>query len=176
VTLPPGFERRIAAGLALVAVVCLSWQVVMKQRIINNLAQVYDMKPAPAGRKAVIIGAEPWMKWRGAPVNFDPYVWAGMHYLRRSRAIFLNSAWLDAPISMIEPRAPHSCSYSDPYPMAECLSGFNGKPWLPAPELAVGVYEHRGAPDPIPPDRLARALRLVRLPIQAGYLSFYGRR
>lgn len=176
VTLLPVFERRFTVVLALVACVCLSWQVVMKQKIIDDLAQVYDSPPAPARARAVIIGSEPWMKWAGAPVNFDPYVWAGVHYLRRSKAVLMNGAWLDAPISMIEPRAPHTCSYSDPYPMAECLSGVNGKPEMPAPELAVAVDEHRGAPISISTEGLAKSLGLVRLPIHAGYLSFYGRR
>ncbi len=174
--LRPVLERRFTVALGLVACVSLSWQAVMKHRIINDLAQVYDSPPAPAHEKAVIIGSEPWVKWAGAPVNFDPYVWAGAHYLRRSKAVLMNGAWLDAPISMIEPRAPHTCSYSDPYPMAECLSGVNGKPTIPAPELAVAVDEHRGAPEPISTEGLAKSMGLVRLPIRAGYLSFYGRR
>ncbi len=172
VRLPQRLEGRLAAGLALVAFTCLSWQAVMKQKIIRDLAQLYDAPPAPAGRKAVVIGAEPWMKWRGAPVNFDPYVWVGAHYLRRSKAVLLNSPWLDAPISILQPAAPHTCSFSDPYPMAECMSG---GPSMPMPDLAIAVNERRGAPDPIPTDRLARSLGLRPLPIKAAYLSLYGR-
>ncbi len=172
--LRPRAEHRLTVALGLLAAVCLSWQVVMKHRIIQTLGQAYDAPPAPVQRKAVVLAAEPWMKWPGAPVNFDPYIWAGLHYLRRSKAIFLNSAWLDAPISMLEPAAPHYCSFSDPFPMAECL--WVQKRSMPAPDLAIAVNENRGAPDPIPTDRLAKSLGLVRLPIKAGFLSFYGRR
>ncbi len=173
-TLRSRVEHRLTAAMALLAAVCLTWQVVMKQRIIETLAQVYDAPPARVQRKAVVLASEPWMKWPGSPVNFDPYVWAGLHYLRRSKAVFLNSTWLDAPISMLQPAAPHYCSYSDPFPMAECL--WVQKRSLPAPDLAIAVDEHRGAPDPIPTDRLAKSLGLARLPIKAGFLSFYGRR
>jgi hypothetical protein len=173
VSLGPRLERRLSAGLAALAFVCLSWQAAMKHQIIGNLAPLYDAPLAPARRMAVVIGAEPWMKWPGAPVNFDPYVWVGAHYLRRSKAVLLNSPWLDAPIAMLQPAAPHTCSFSDPYPMAECMLG---KPSMPLPDLAVAVNEHRGAPDPIPIDLLARSLGLHRLPIKASYVSLYGKR
>jgi hypothetical protein len=170
--------RRMIAGVAAASVICLTTQGVLKQHIIADLNPVYDAAAAKTQRKALVLSAEPISNTSAAPNSFDPYLWAGLNYLRRSKDIFLNSAWLDTPITMLEPRTEHMCSYEDPFPTSQCLSGVPKaiRPGpAPQPDLVISLDHGRETSERISTERLARRMGLRRTPLRAGVLTFYAR-
>jgi hypothetical protein len=170
--------RRMLAGMTCASAVCLVTQGVLKQRIIDSLNPVYDVAAAKIQRKALVLSTEPFSNTSAAPNSFDPYLWAGLHYLRRSKDIFLNCAWLDTPITMLEPRTEHMCSYEDPFPTSQCLSGVPAamRPGpAPRPDLVISLDHGRHTSERISTGRLARRLGLRRVPLRAGVFTFYAR-
>ncbi len=175
----------MVAGIAVISVACLVWQAVMKQKIIDNLALVYDAPVAPALRRALVISAEPITQRTEYPQAFNPYLWAGLHYLRRSHAVFLNGVWLDAPIAMLEPAREHRCSFQDPFPMAECLAGVPddedgrvpGAGVGPFPEADILIALDRGVPTPewISTDYVASSLGMSPTSMRTGFLRIFAR-
>jgi len=170
--------RSLMAGVAVASVICLATQGVLKQKIIDNLDPLYEAAAAKPARKVLVVSTEPISNTSAAPDSFDPYLWAGLNYVRRSEAIFLNSAWLDTPITMLEARSRNMCSYEDPFPTSLCLSGdrkaMHPGP-APEPDLLISIDHGGKSSERISTDRLARRMGLKRLALRAGVLSFYGR-
>jgi hypothetical protein len=171
-------QQCMMTGVAAAAVICLITQGVLKQRIIDNLEPVYDAAAAQSARKVLVVSTEPISNTSAAPDSFDPYLWAGLNYVRRSKAIFLNSAWLDTPITMLGSRTRHMCSYEDPFPTSLCLSG-NPKARhagpAPEPDLLISIDHGGNSGERISTERLARSMGMRPLPLRAGVLSFYAR-
>ena len=94
----------VAGGIALCAtsaVLLLLW--VNVSRIAREVTVVLEAPPMEAGSGGVIIGER---ATRPDGLAFDPYLWQGAHYFRRSRGILLNAPWMDLPILMIRPAHP----------------------------------------------------------------------
>ncbi len=113
-TLAAGVIALCATGTVLV----LQWANV--SRIATAMRPVLDAPPAKAGSVGLIIGEET------APpegLAFDPFLWGGAHYFRRSKAILANAPWMDLPIIMIRPAHPDRWSELQPYPAGQLLLG-----------------------------------------------------
>ncbi len=120
-------ESAALACIAISASFLIGWQAVAKQGILHELASVLDAPPATQSARMAIIADKPIGLHGMYPNNFTPYVWAGAHYLRRSKAILLNGAWLRSPIMLVKPRVEAPCEYIDPQPMLMCLAASRGR-------------------------------------------------
>ena len=115
----------------------------------------------PGASTAVIVSPAPP---QGDPLKmgqYSPYFWAGVHYLRRSGAAFLNSTWLDAAIMILKPKTTDRCTFTDPFPMAACLSRAHGD--ARRPDLMISTDPGTRPPERIAIDPLARSLGLQPL-------------
>jgi hypothetical protein len=164
-------ERRIAVAVAAVVCLCIAWQAVMKHRIVRDLASAYDAPILAGGLHGAIVASVPINDRNELPYNFLPDYWAAAHYFRRAHADFLNDAWLDAPIQMLRPRAEGPCSYSDTFPMLDCLADTSAEGQL-APDVLAAA---NGGGDERPTAQLAGVLGMVRLPFSSPWLTFYAR-
>jgi hypothetical protein len=98
-----------AAGCVTVCVLSMQWGQISS--IGARVAPMLDSPPAPAGSIGLIIGSK---KEEPPGLAFDPYMWSGAHYFRRSRAILENQPWMDLPIIMLRPIRPAKWSYLNP--------------------------------------------------------------
>jgi hypothetical protein len=110
----------LVAGVVALCVTCASLplQWVTVSRIASEIMPALDAPPTQTGSVGIII-AEPRLEGIGEPkyapdLFFDPFLWSGAHYFRRSKAILGNSPWMDFPIIMIQPVHPDRWSYQDP--------------------------------------------------------------
>jgi hypothetical protein len=140
----------LAAGLIAfcVAAASLPLQWVTVSRIAREIRPALDAPPADAESVGIIIG-QPRLEGTGEPkyapdLFFDPFLWSGAHYFRRSKAILTNTPWMNFPIIMIQPLHPDRWSYQDPAPAGLSLqTAFDEGDAVP--ELNLLVLE--GPPD-----------------------------
>jgi hypothetical protein len=103
----------IGAGVIAVAVTAgvLSMQWSRVAEIGLRIAREQDSPAAAAGSIGLIVGPR-----RGMPdgLAFNPYLWSGAHYFRRSKAILANEPWMEGPMMMLRPAHPNRWSYRDP--------------------------------------------------------------
>jgi hypothetical protein len=90
-------------------VILLQWEYVAK--IAAEIAPAVNAPTAKSGSIGLIVGGQ---KALPEGLSFDPYMWSGAHYFRRSQAILANAPWMDLPILMIRPAHPNRWSYLDP--------------------------------------------------------------
>jgi hypothetical protein len=163
-------ERRLAVAAAVLVAICIGWQGILKHRILEEIRAVYEA-PVPAGHlNAAVVASIPIRDRDRTEYSFLPDYWAGAHYVRRARAMFLNSAWLDAPIMMLKPRREEPCSYSDAFPMLQCLA--QSRTGETRPDVLVAA---NGGGNTGPTSRLALSLGLVQLPVRSPVLQLYVR-
>jgi hypothetical protein len=109
----PPRNRSVAAGAvgACVTLLVLSVQWAQISRIGAQLAPALNSPPAAAGSIGLIVGPQ-----RSLPegLSFNPYVWGGTHYFRRSRAILANEPWLNSLLIMLRPIHANPWSQLDP--------------------------------------------------------------
>jgi hypothetical protein len=166
---PPRLCTLAVGVIALCAtstVVLLQW--VNVSRITTAMRPVLDAPPAKAGSVGLIIG-EKASDPEG--LAFDPFLWGGAHYFRRSRAILANAPWMDLPIIMIRPAHPDRWSDLQPYPAAQSLlvaSSGGGA----VPELSFVV---RGGPSGALTDAVISGLGWSPLTRPGGLLRIYSR-
>ena len=117
---PPRICSLAIGGFALYAtsaVVLLQWANV--STITRQMRVVLDAPPAQDGSVGLVI-AESQRPPKG--LAFDPFLWAGAHYFRKSRAILANAPWLDLPIILIRPTHPDRWSGLTPWDASRLLS------------------------------------------------------
>jgi len=152
----------------LIVLVTLGWQAVLKQRVLDDLRPVYEAAVPQRALRAALVASIPMDERERTPYNFLPDYWAAAHYLRRARATFLNATWLDAPIMMLKPRVEGRCSYSDAFPMLQCLAA--GASVAPDFLLAADGGGKHG-----PVVRLARSFGMEPQPFASPLLLLYAR-
>ena len=109
--LPRRWSAAAGGGAACVTVCVLLMQWGQISRMGSQIAPALDSPPAAAGTVGLIIGSKKQMP---EGLSFDPYMWSGAHYFRRSRAILANDPWMNLPIIMLRPVHPTQWSYLDP--------------------------------------------------------------
>ena len=164
-------ERRIAVAVTGIVCLTIAWQAAEKHRIIEDLASAYDAPILPGRLHGAIVAGVPINDRNELPYNFLPDYWAAAHYFRRAHAAFLNDAWLDAPIQMLKPRTEGRCSYSDTFPMLDCLSDTSAGGRL-APDVLAAADAGGGGRWTA---QLADRLGMVRLSFSSPWLTFYAR-
>jgi hypothetical protein len=127
------------AACVAVGVVALQWSHV--RELSAQLAPAFTVPPVAAGSLGVIVGPP---KSLPDGLAFNPYMWAGAHFFRRSSAILLNAPWMDQPLIMLRPAHPDRWSYLDPdYASQALIGGRRGGTPVPNPDIVV----EDGAPD-----------------------------
>ncbi|HEX8986193.1 MAG TPA: hypothetical protein VF767_12185 [Bryobacteraceae bacterium] len=164
----PISQKRWTALACLVVMVTLGWQAMLKQRVLNDLRPVYESPVPRRALTAALVASIPMDERNRTAYNYLPDYWAAAHYIRRAHANFLNAAWLDAPIMMLKPRVEGRCSYSDAFPMLQCLSAGTSV----APDLLLAADD--GADDS-PAVRLARSLGMEPRPFASPLLRLFAR-
>jgi hypothetical protein len=111
--LVPRWEwSRLAGGLAvLVTLGVVGAQWVTVRRIAGEMRPAMEAPVAKAGAVGLVIGP---FKGYPAGLAFDPYMWAGVHYFRRSKAILANTPWMDQTHILLGPVHEDRWSYLDP--------------------------------------------------------------
>ena len=99
----------VAAACVTMCVLPVQW--VQISRIGAQLAPALKSPPAATGSMGLIVGPQ---KLEPEGLSFNPYVWGGTHYFRRSRAILVNEPWMNLPIIMLRPTQMNPWSYLDP--------------------------------------------------------------
>lgn len=99
-----GVAACVTAGVLL-----LQWANV--RELSAQLAPASTSPPAAAGSVGVIVGPP---KSLPDGLTFNPYMWGGATFFRRSRAILANAPWMDQPLIMLRPVHPDRWSYLDP--------------------------------------------------------------
>jgi hypothetical protein len=119
--LRPGRRWNMAAGCAaaFVTVVLLMMQWRNVSAIGQEIAPVLNSPPARAGSLGLIVGSE---TKQPAGLSFDPYMWSGAHYCRRSRAILGNEPWMTLPLIMLRPVHPSRWDNLDPKDAGRALA------------------------------------------------------
>jgi hypothetical protein len=109
--LPPGWSVAAGAIAVIVTADVLTLQWVHVTEIAARIALTQEAPPMAAGSIGLIVGRR-----NSLPdgLAFNPYVWSGVHYFRRSQAILANDPWMDEPILMLRPARPDRWSYLDP--------------------------------------------------------------
>jgi hypothetical protein len=125
----------VASGVLGACVFLLYQQSDVLKPVFADAAMVTNVQPAPAGLRAVIVSD------RGpgqvADLNFCPYMWMGVHYVRRSEAVLLNIPWL-SPSNHLMLLGAGDRSGRDPLPMARDLTTPEGAGRL-KPDLLISV-------------------------------------
>ena len=121
VALHPSRGWSQAAGvIALcVTVAAIATQWVVVSRIGREMLPALEASPAKAGSVGVIVGP-PMAMPEG--LTFDPILWSGVQYFRRSQAILANTPWMDQTHIPLRPVHPDRWSYRDPDEMSAQLS------------------------------------------------------
>jgi hypothetical protein len=111
VPMPRAWSTTAGAIAAVIAGGALLQQWVKVSEIGSQIAQIQDVQPAAPESVGLIVGPR-----RGMPegLAFNPYLWSGVHYFRRSQAILANDPWLEMPVMMLRPAHPDRWSYRDP--------------------------------------------------------------
>jgi hypothetical protein len=135
---PPRLWRLVVGLIAVCAtsaVLLLQWANV--SRIALEMRPVLDAPPVKAGSVGLIIANKPSPR---GDLAFDPFLWGGVHYFRRSGAILANAPWMDSPIIMIRPADPDRWSYSEPYLAGQALLSALSEKGA-APEISLVVRD-----------------------------------
>jgi hypothetical protein len=116
--------RRWNATAGVIAL-CLAGGVLLQQwgyvsPIATAIHPVLAAAPMSAGSEGLIIGPP---ASRPAGLSFNPFLWSGAHYFRRSEAILANAPWVDLPIIMIGLVHADRWNCLDPHPATMQLSG-----------------------------------------------------
>jgi hypothetical protein len=135
----PPRRLSIAAGVIALCATCavLPFQWVNTSRIARELRPALEAPRVQAGSVGLIIGD---LRSGKRDLTFDPFVWGGAHYFRRSGAIMANAPWMDLPIIMIRPAHPDRYSYLNPYSAALSLSSAMNAGGAP-PDLSLVMRE-----------------------------------
>ncbi|MGD0577491.1 MAG: hypothetical protein ABSC08_01055 [Bryobacteraceae bacterium] len=117
----PPRQWSLAAGVMALCVSCavLLLQWVNVSRIALEMRPLLEAPPAQVGSVGLVIGGK---ASRGGDLVFEPFLWGGAHYFRRSGAILANAPWMDLPIVMLRPAHPNRWSYLNPYSAGLSLS------------------------------------------------------
>jgi hypothetical protein len=142
--LHPPHRWSLAAGVIafFVTGALLSMQWVSISRIAREIRPALDAPLAEVGSVGLIIGED---NGSSARLRFDPFIWSGAHYFRRSKAILANTPWMDLPIIMIRPMSVDRWSYLEPSTASSSLLSALKKGDA-VPELSLLVVN--GASDP----------------------------
>jgi len=71
-------------------------------------------------------------------LSFNPYLWSGVPYFRRSRAILGNEPWMDERVMMLRPTHPDRWSYRDPDSARQALEAATAEaPPVQSPDFVV---------------------------------------
>jgi hypothetical protein len=101
-----------AGGLAvLVTLVVLFQQRINVRRIASEIAVEQKLPAAPPGSVGMIVSPTRFVPYG---LGFNPYMWCGVEYFRRSHAILANDPWMELPLIMLEPTHPNRWSFHDP--------------------------------------------------------------
>ena len=133
----------VAAGALAACVTCvvLPIQYARASGIVAELRPVVEAPAVPAGTSGLIIsGPAP----HDTDLAFEPFLWSGAHFFRRSGAILANTPWLDLPILMLRPAHPNRWSYMEPAAADAVLTGALSSPQA-MPELGFVVRDGRRA-------------------------------
>lgn len=98
-----------AAACVTVCVLLMQWGRV--SAIGHEIAPVLDSTPATAGSVGLIVASR---RQQPSGLSFDPYMWSGAHYFRRSHAILANQPWMNQSQIMLRPVHRNPWSYLDP--------------------------------------------------------------
>ena len=111
-----GIAGGAAAGCVTIAVLWLQWSAI--STVAGELRPVLETPPEKAGAVGLIIDAP-----TGAldTLTFDPFMWSGAHYFRRSQAILANAPWMDLRIIMIQQKHADRWSGANPDLAAQLL-------------------------------------------------------
>ena len=101
---------------------------------------------------------------------FNPYLWAGAEYFRRSRAFLGNTPWMDLAVIMLKPAHPDRWSYTNPsYDIEQLREMILGREPPPAIDFVVqnrpfdaasnAILHHDGFLTPSDVDALFRVAR-----------------
>ncbi|MBC7925969.1 MAG: hypothetical protein H7039_09970 [Bryobacteraceae bacterium] len=77
--------------------------------------------------------------------SYDPHLWLGVHYFRRSKAVLVNAPWMYLPHIMLKPVKASDWDFIDPHPMADYLGAGDVKQ-LPSSNLAFMIRAGRNTP------------------------------
>ncbi len=118
IPLPSLAQVALAGGAVAASLIMLGLQWTYTSSLAEALRPVLETPLLEPRSRGVILA--------GAIVNtraqFDPFIWAGSHYFRRSHAILLNAPWTDLPIIMLRPSSPRPWSHLSPVPETVYLS------------------------------------------------------
>jgi hypothetical protein len=112
-----GMAAGALAACVAIGLLLLQWNVV--SRIAGDLGPVLDTPVASPGSLGLIIGAT---TVPGEGLAFDPFMWSGAHYFRRSRAILANTPWMELPLLLIQQKHPDHWSDANPDLAGQLLS------------------------------------------------------
>ena len=103
----------VAAGALAVCVTCvvLPIQYARASGLAAELKPILEAKTVAPGTEGLIIGGP---APRDTDLAFEPFLWGGAHYFRRSGAILADAPWLDLPILMLRPAHPDRWSHLEP--------------------------------------------------------------
>jgi hypothetical protein len=167
---PPLWWSNTAGVIAFcVTVSVLAMQWVHISRIAREVRPALEAPAAKSGSVGLIVGDS-----RQFPpgLAFDPYIWAGVHYFRRSGAILANAPWTDQSHIMIQPAHSDRWSYTDPdgtsHKIADALAAGDR-----FPEIDFLVQE--GLAD-VYGSRLVNVMEWDNFTGDHEYLRFYRRR
>ena len=133
--MPRGWSLAAGAIAATVAGAVLLQQWANVSEIASRIARAQDVPPAVAGSVGLIVGSR-----RPMPdgLAFNPYLWSGVPYFRRSRAILGNEPWMDEPVMMLRPAHPDRWSYRDPDSARQALEAATAEaPPIQSPDFVV---------------------------------------
>jgi len=147
--LPRGWSTAAGALAATVTVFALAMQWANVSEIGARIALANDTGRATAGSVGVIVGLR-----RGMPdgLAFNPYLWCGAHYFRRSRAILANEPWMDESVMMLRPARPDRWSYRDPDAARQELEHAKADGTSQGPDFVVQAGQVDGALDRVVKD------------------------
>ena len=97
--------------LSALSLLIVGLQVQQGRRLSDELAPVLHAPPVQGARIGVLV--EDGLQLTPG-LGFNPYHWAGAHYLRRSGVMMLNSPWMDNPIMLLKLRRPSTYGSFEP--------------------------------------------------------------
>jgi hypothetical protein len=157
-TLPTPLRRAAIATAVCVLPVMTAIRDRETAPLVRSLAPVYDAKPAYAGGwGAIVSGAE-----TVDGLIFNPYYWAGAHYVRQSHAILLNAPWLYGRAATFTPRAAHPWDGASPDAMLSILRAAEPASASPVTFVCGGKWDP-GHREMASSESLARGLGFVRV-------------
>jgi hypothetical protein len=165
---PPRWSFAAGVIALCVTIALLSSQCRNVSRIAREITPALSAPVAKSGSVGLIVGE----KNSHPDWAFDPFLWSGVHYFRRSKAILANMPWTNLPIIMIRPVPPDRWSYLDPSPAGSSFwAALNERD--PVPELSFLVVD--GSSDLVMEDVMTGA-HWVPLPQSSSEIRIFARR